>query len=93
MASAKKGIKMPLYDYQCKDCGCTCEVLVIGKKESPVCTICKSTKMTKLMSAHSSISGNAQNTAPGPGDTACCGSSPGKADGCAGPGTCCGKVF
>jgi hypothetical protein len=28
---------------------------------------------------------------PGPGDTACCGSSPDRAS-CAGPGSCCGKA-
>jgi hypothetical protein len=28
---------------------------------------------------------------PGLGDTACCGSSPGQASNCAGPGSCCGR--
>jgi hypothetical protein len=49
--------------------------------------------MTKLLSAHSSMSGPVKNRMPGPGDTACCGSSPGKAQGCAGPGSCCGRSF
>ena len=30
---------------------------------------------------------------PGPKDTACCGSAPGQAAGCAGPGSCRGKTF
>jgi hypothetical protein len=47
--------------------------------------------MKKLMSAHSSLSGSAAHAMPGPGDTVCCGSSPGHA-GCAGPGSCCGKA-
>jgi hypothetical protein len=43
------------------------------------------------MAAHSSLSGTPSGAMPGPGDTACCGSSPGHA-GCAGPGSCCGKA-
>jgi hypothetical protein len=39
------------------------------------------------------MSGPAKNSMPGIGDTACCGSSPGKAANCAGPGSCCGKSF
>jgi hypothetical protein len=41
------------------------------------------------LSAHSSFSGASRHALPGPGDTACCGSTPGHA-GCAGPGSCCG---
>jgi hypothetical protein len=43
------------------------------------------------MSAHSTLSGPISGSMPVPGDTACCGSSPGHA-GCAGPGSCCGKA-
>jgi hypothetical protein len=45
----------------------------------------------KMLSAPSSLSGSARKGIPGPGDTACCGSAPGMASGCAGPGSCCGK--
>jgi hypothetical protein len=41
------------------------------------------------MSASSSLTGRARQAVPGPGDTACCGSTPSHA-GCAGPGSCCG---
>ena len=82
---------MPIYDYLCKDCGSTCEVLVTGSEENLQCTACGSRKLKKLLSAHSSYSGGKAGAMPGSGDTACCGSSPGHA-GCAGPGSCCGKT-
>jgi hypothetical protein len=44
-----------------------------------------------MLSAHSSLSGPRTGRLPGAGDTACCGSAPGTAAGCAGPGSCCGK--
>jgi putative FmdB family regulatory protein len=84
---------MPLFDYQCLDCGKIVEILVSNKKDEPVCSACGSTRMKKLLSAHSSLSGPLKNNKPGFGDTACCGSKPGQVNGCAGPGSCCGKNF
>jgi len=84
---------MPLYDFQCKDCQKSSELLLISSAETPVCSHCGSRNMTKLLSAHSSLSGCSNPTLPGPNDTACCGSTPSQADGCAGPGSCCGKAF
>ncbi|MCD4718840.1 MAG: zinc ribbon domain-containing protein [Desulfobacula sp.] len=84
---------MPLYEFKCVDCGEHSEILIIGTQDEPACKSCGSTNMTKQISAHSSMSGPAKNSMPGPGDTACCGSSPGQAAGCAGPGSCCGKSF
>ncbi|MEA1934380.1 MAG: zinc ribbon domain-containing protein [Thermodesulfobacteriota bacterium] len=83
---------MPLFDYLCRDCGKTSEILVTLSDDSPICLSCGSNNLKKLLSAHSSMSGLAEghNRMPGPGDTTCCGSSPGHA-GCAGPGSCCGK--
>mmetsp|Transcript_818 Transcript_818/g.649 ORF Transcript_818/g.649 Transcript_818/m.649 type:complete len:84 (+) Transcript_818:3403-3654(+) len=83
---------MPLFDYLCLDCGKTSEVLIAGSDDFPECSFCSSRKLKKLLSAHSSMSGPAKNSMPGLGDTACCGSSPGEASGCAGPGSCCGKI-
>lgn len=82
---------MPLFDFLCSDCGHVAEMLVFNEATSVQCEKCGSSNLKKLMSAHSSLSGNAFNTLPGPGDTACCGSSPGHA-GCAGPGSCCGRT-
>jgi len=81
---------MPLFDYQCLDCGKGIEVLIAGSDEHPQCQACGSTNLKRLLSAHSSMSGPSKNRLPGPGDTACCGSTPGHG-GCAGPGSCCGK--
>lgn len=82
---------MPLFDFLCADCGHVAEVLVANDKTTVFCQQCGSGNLKKLMSAHSSLSGNASGAMPGPGDTSCCGSSPGHA-GCAGPGSCCGKA-
>lgn len=81
---------MPLFDYLCLDCGQLSEFLISGSDEQPKCSKCGSQKLKKLLSAHSSLSGSNKNSMPGPGDTSCCGSTPGQA-GCAGPGSCCGK--
>lgn len=81
---------MPLFDYLCLDCTKIFEALVAGADEHVACTHCGSRNLKKMLSAHSSYSGSAGNRMPGPGDTACCGSTPGHA-GCAGPGSCCGK--
>jgi len=81
---------MPLFDYQCLECGEVSEVLVAGSGEKPQCPACSSTNLNKLLSAPSSLSGSTRHNLPGPGDTACCGSTPGQAS-CAGPGSCCGK--
>lgn len=82
---------MPLFDYVCNDCGRTTEILSFEPSDTPKCPACGSGNMEKLMSAHSSMSGPAKFSMPGPGDTGCCGSSPDKAKGCKGPGTCCGR--
>jgi len=85
---------MPLFDYLCLDCGKSSEILVVGSspglEPTLECKFCGSRQLKKLLSAPSSLSGSAKNHLPGPGDTACCGSTPGHA-GCAGPGSCCGK--
>ena len=82
---------MPLFDFLCVDCGQVAEILVFSEKTTLFCERCGSGNLKKLMSAHSSLSGTVSSALPGPADTACCGSSPGHV-GCAGPGSCCGKV-
>jgi len=81
---------MPIFDYLCLDCGERSEVLIAASGEEPLCKACGGTRLKKLLSAHSSMSGPSKNRMPGPGDTACCGSTPEQAT-CAGPGSCCGK--
>ncbi|MBF0120645.1 MAG: zinc ribbon domain-containing protein [Desulfobacterales bacterium] len=81
---------MPLYEYLCKDCGKTNEILIFGSENNIICNSCGSGNLKKLLSAHSAMSGLTKHSLPGHGDTSCCGSSPVTA-GCAGPGSCCGK--
>ena len=80
---------MPIYEIECLDCGRTGERLVIGSDDEINCTHCGSGQTRRLMSASSSLTGHSRQAVPGPGDTACCGSTPGQA-GCASPGSCCG---
>jgi putative FmdB family regulatory protein len=84
---------MPIYEYKCLDCGKVSEILVFSSGPEVSCPECGSLSMEKLMSATSSLTGKSgTGRLPGPGDTACCGSRPGEAAGCAGPGSCCGKI-
>jgi putative FmdB family regulatory protein len=82
---------MPLYEYLCQKCGQVSEILVSAPSNQPRCQACGGANLKKLLSAHASPSVGSKNRLPGPGDTACCGSVPGQAAGCAGPGSCCGK--
>ena len=83
---------MPIFEYTCQECGHVFEALISGSKDRAECTACGSRKLNKLMSAPSTASGVGGGSLPGPGDTACCGATPGTANGCAGPGSCCGKA-
>ena len=83
---------MPLFEYLCLDCGRVSEVLIMGSDDQAECSQCNSHNMRKLISASSSASGPGGGKGlPGKGDTSCCGSTPGQAPGCAGPGSCCGR--
>jgi putative FmdB family regulatory protein len=82
---------MPLYDFHCENCGSVSELLVTVSSDQPQCPSCGSSKLQKLISAHSSLSGAQHFRLPGAGDTGCCGSQPHQA-GCDGPGSCCGKA-
>ena len=82
---------MPLYEYLCLDCGAQSEVLMSSASDQPKCKSCDGTNLKKLLSTHATLAGAGERM-PGPGDTACCGSAPGEAAGCAGPGSCCGKA-
>ncbi len=80
---------MPLFDYQCGDCGKVIELLIKDKSDRPQCTYCGSSKLKRLISAHSSYSGISQIRLPGAGDAGCCGTNLDQAN-CEEPGSCCG---
>jgi putative FmdB family regulatory protein len=72
---------MPIYEYQCNKCGQVSEVLTLGKDDSPACSGCGSDNLTKLMSAHNTISSSPSFAAP---DCSSCSSH----EGCGAPGSC-----
>lgn len=81
---------MPIYEVICQACKAQNEILTVSETEAMTCPACGSRDVQKLMSPTSSMTGRTGPSLPGPGDTSCCGSTPGHA-GCAGPGSCCGK--
>lgn len=84
---------MPLFDFECQNCKKISELLLSGTKDdSIICPSCGSNHLKKLLSAPSSLSGHVKIAYPSVNDTACCGSHPGEAAGCSGPGSCCGKA-
>lgn len=82
---------MPIFEITCDQCGFTGEVIVMNSQADLRCPQCGDTGARKLMSATSSLTGKTAQSLPGLGDTGCCGQAPGHA-GCAGPGSCCGKM-
>ena len=70
---------MPIYEYQCSDCGKTFDVLhkVRETEEDIVCPTCNSTKHVRLISAPSiSMKGSTRHdpeSAPSSADGSCCG--------------------
>ncbi len=84
---------MPIFEFLCKDCGKASEILIFQELKAQQCSFCGSGNIKKILSTPASISGKNRHNLPGPNDTTCCGSSPGEAGGCSGPGSCCGKNF
>ena len=83
--------EMPIYEYECNRCKKVSEILVFSSVR-PECPECGSKDLKKLMSATSSLTGRADTSMHSHRDKACCGSRPGMAPGCKGPGSCCGKI-
>lgn len=42
---------MPIFDYNCDQCGTTFELLLLKDSPTPACPDCRSEKLTKLLSA------------------------------------------
>ena len=75
---------MPIYEYRCEKCGQVDEFLIIGKQEKPLCKECGSKDLTKLLSAHNTVS-NSSRGLDQPNSGGCCGTP----NSCGSPGSCC----
>jgi putative FmdB family regulatory protein len=62
---------MPIYEYQCQECGAVSETLLVGGESAAdiCCSECGSQKMSRIMSAASFLTKSAAHQ---PGHT-CCG--------------------
>jgi putative FmdB family regulatory protein len=58
---------MPIYEYQCMECGSAFELIVAFSetKERKICPTCESTNTTRLISLFSSGGNNASDTSGG----------------------------
>ncbi len=63
---------MPLYEYECPNCGERFEHLTHGN-ESPQCPKCGSRRLTKLLSAASARIGKSADLPPCGNNFGCCG--------------------
>lgn len=74
---------MPIYEYQCKDCGEEFEYLVFGS-DSPECCCCKSKKVSRLMSACGYVSkgGGGETVSRSAGASSCGSCSAGSCSSC-----------
>lgn len=81
---------MPIYEFECLDCGTTTEILVApSEMDLVVCSQCGSRHLKKLMSAHAQMNPTG-NYPDSPADR-CCGVNGPPSGSCAGPGSCCGR--
>ncbi|MBW1989193.1 MAG: zinc ribbon domain-containing protein [Deltaproteobacteria bacterium] len=74
---------MPIYEYHCKKCDKNFETLVMGG-DVPACPACKSTDVSRLMSACGFVSKGkgGETTAKAAGTSACSGCSAGSCSSC-----------
>ncbi len=61
---------MPLYEYECRQCGNRFEALVMGSRQ-PVCPRCGSKDLEKAVSAPAVRSGRAGGYVPAPSSGGC----------------------
>jgi len=81
---------MPIYEFECLDCGHNTEILMAPHEtDLVVCGNCGSRNLKKLLSAHAAV--NPMGRSSDFPQVRCCGSE-GPPSTCAGPGTCCGRA-
>lgn len=64
---------MPIFEYQCRDCGTKFEKIVFSETAAVVCKSCQSPQVTKLLSTFAVWSGASKSQAPEPGPCGACG--------------------
>lgn len=80
---------MPIYEFECLDCGKTTEILIASSEIGlVVCGSCGGRNLKKLLSAHAAVSSN--RGFPESAADRCCGAQ-GPPSTCSGPGSCCGR--
>lgn len=80
---------MPIFEFECIDCGHHTEILMAGGETDLVaCGNCGGKNLTKLLSAPAAVS--ATRSFPVDAADRCCGAE-GPPSSCAGPGSCCGR--
>lgn len=85
----ERGEIMPIYEFECSDCGRRTEILMGGSEADLVrCGECGSRNLKRLLSAPAAVS--ATGRFPETAADRCCGTA-GPAAACAGPGSCCGR--
>ncbi|OQX64923.1 MAG: hypothetical protein B5M55_05170 [Desulfococcus sp. 4484_242] len=80
---------MPIYEFECKDCGHVTEILMASHEtDLVVCGRCGGKNLIKVLSAHAAV--NTSSGFPKNGADRCCGAG-GPPSTCPGPGSCCGR--
>ena len=79
---------MPIYEFECLDCGHETEILMArNETDLVVCGKCNSRNLKQLLSAHAAVA--TEKRFPANASDRCCGAT-GPPNSCAGPGSCCG---
>ena len=80
---------MPIFEFECADCGQHTEILMGRDEEDLVaCAHCGGRNLKKLISAHAAVA--ATKSFPTRASDRCCGTE-GPTETCSGPGSCCGR--
>jgi putative FmdB family regulatory protein len=80
---------MPIYEFECADCGHNIEILIANTETDLVaCGNCGSRDLKRLLSAHAAV-GTTKRLPENPADR-CCGTAGPSEGTCTGPGSCCG---
>jgi putative FmdB family regulatory protein len=66
---------MPIFEYQCRDCGAKFEKIVPSPSAAATCKICESRNVEKLLSVFAVAGSSLKTTGQEPGPCGACGAS------------------